>query len=210
MISSEEQKRLEKVVAKTGVLDLSFRGLSEAPAFVWKLSSLRVLRLDHNEIEVIALPKAAVCLPNVQRIDLSSNRIREISANLAEVCGDDFQMLDLSHNQLRELPSGFQVFFSWMGYDRTTKRLAFRGNSELEKLFRFNLDMADEDDDFKAMDLCDLLWSSEEDEDSPPLRPGTMACKSKDKYLAQKEVRKLHEQEINRERQDKRSQREIL
>ena len=110
-ISNLEKKQLEAVVAETGVLDLSYRELSEVPSFVWKLSSLRVLRLDHNVLEGhLRLPKD-INVPLLQRLDLSHNRITRVPKEFANFADPHFEMLDLSFNQLTELPIEFRVFF---------------------------------------------------------------------------------------------------
>jgi hypothetical protein len=86
---------LQQQVAKTGILDLSYRELTSCPEFVWKLcecrlakkmriltfffflASLKTLNLEHNQITEIRVPKDANC-PLLETVDVSHNQIKVI------------------------------------------------------------------------------------------------------------------------------------
>ena len=96
---------LKQEVFDSGILDLSHRGLRAIPKWVWKLSKLRVLKLDHNEIREINIPKKHRVRKEALRvIDVSYNKIEELPPYLMVMVTEEFELLDVSFNQLSDIP----------------------------------------------------------------------------------------------------------
>ena len=81
-------------------LDLSHKGLTEIPEFVFHCRNLQYLNLSHNKLKDI--PVNISDLKRLQVLDLSNNFIRHILSRTFDL--QSLQILNLNHNQLRGLP----------------------------------------------------------------------------------------------------------
>jgi hypothetical protein len=99
-----EKQSLIKQVAATGILDLSFRGLTEIPFFVWRLKRLRRLRLDHNDLEGEFSVPSDCQWPVLEVVDISHNRFSSLSSTICMLHSKKFKMLDVSFNKLCSIP----------------------------------------------------------------------------------------------------------
>lgn len=140
------------------MIDLSNRGLTECPSFVWKLASARVIKLDHNRLTQVVIPSGAIALNDVEEIDLSNNLLEEVPEIFATCRAAEKRLrrLDVSSNRLCALPPAYHVLFYvepdgsnhyhryGFHYNTLTKnRVLFHNNPMLEKKLKEAFDMDD-------------------------------------------------------------------
>lgn len=87
---------------KTGVLQLSSKGIGEFPADLMKLVKvLRTLDLSQNKIAI--LPKSIGDFQMLKQLVLNKNRLRELPAEIGNL--KKLETLNVNENQLSRLPS---------------------------------------------------------------------------------------------------------
>lgn len=111
-LSKEAVKTLSVHCAKSGVVDLDHQGIlsSQSLRFLWSLTSLTRLTLEHNELSELAIPKDA-SLPNLKTVSLRYNQIKVLPEFFSHV-GPEFEMLDVRNNQIEELPAEFRLLMT--------------------------------------------------------------------------------------------------
>jgi internalin A len=92
-------QRFEK--EQSTLLDLSDSKLTELPAYIGKLTSLRVLDLCGNQLT--ELPADIGKLTNLTRLRLRGNQLTELPAGIGKLT--NLRVLDLSDSKLTELPA---------------------------------------------------------------------------------------------------------
>ena len=95
---------------KTGVVDLEHRQLTSASqiAWVWQLQSLRVLKLDHNELPSLGIPSDVV-MPELEEVSARYNKLTAVPEfNPSHT----FRMLDVRNNEIQDLPKTFSVLLT--------------------------------------------------------------------------------------------------
>lgn len=121
----EAETIAEEAVAKRGVtLDLSDRGLSKVPEYVFGRTDIETLDLSGNNLTG-ALQAEVRHLKNLRTLDLSDNKFTGVPAEIGQL--EKLEVLDLSNNMLTGLPYE-------LGNLRNLKMLDLSGNdySELD------------------------------------------------------------------------------
>ena len=86
----------------TGVtLDLSGKGLTKAPSYIFNMTNLVRLDLSHNSLDG-ALQAEVGKLKNLKILDLSNNKFTGVPAEVGRL--ENLETLDLSNNLLTGLP----------------------------------------------------------------------------------------------------------
>lgn len=83
-------------------LDLSGRGLTEIPAYVFSLTALEYLDLSNNKLT--GAPQSQIGqLKNLKNLNLSENQLTGLSAELGQL--NKLETLNVSRNRLTGLPN---------------------------------------------------------------------------------------------------------
>jgi len=102
-------------------LDLSNKGLTEIPSFVFGCRNLKSLKLSGNQIEKIPIELSR--LKYLKKLDLSNNNIKQILSKTFELV--NLEVLNLNNNKIKSLPKH-------IGSLLKLKKLLLAGNSLVE------------------------------------------------------------------------------
>lgn len=100
-------------------LDLSNKGLTAVPKYVFGMTGLTELNLSHNNLTG-AIPGEIRFLKNLKTLDLSYNQMTGVPAEVGQL--SNLVTLNLSHNQLTGLPNE-------LGNLKNLKTLNLSGNN---------------------------------------------------------------------------------
>ncbi|GFH18243.1 predicted protein [Haematococcus lacustris] len=135
--------RLKELPASLGMLTslqrlvLSSNALSSFPGGIAAaLSSLKILNLDHNQLQV--LPAELCQLAKLEKLYASHNSLRELPSMLDQL--PKLQVLVVSHNQLTQLPEGLPGVLEECNVANNAITVIPAGLGRLQQLKIFNLD----------------------------------------------------------------------
>jgi len=98
---TNEDIRGKVIPVTNGVLDLSGKGLTKAPSYIFNRINIEELNLSNNNLEG-ALQAEIRHLQNLKVLNLSSNRFTGVPAEIGQL--KELEVLDLSNNLLTGLP----------------------------------------------------------------------------------------------------------
>jgi Leucine-rich repeat (LRR) protein len=98
---SETVSEKVSVTPSSRTLDLSGKGLTKAPEYIFSRTDLEELDLSHNALTG-ALPAEVRRLSELKVLDLSNNNFTGVPAEIGQL--KNLEILDLSHNALTGLP----------------------------------------------------------------------------------------------------------
>lgn len=87
-------------IKKASKIDLSNKGLTEIPVFIFSCKNLRSLNLSNNRIS--SLPVELSYLKNLRNLDLSNNRITQLQAKIFDL--KKLELLNLNQNLIKRIP----------------------------------------------------------------------------------------------------------
>ncbi|KAJ9533755.1 hypothetical protein QJQ45_026788 [Haematococcus lacustris] len=118
-------------------LVLSSNALSSFPGgIVAALTSLKILNLDHNQLQV--LPAELCQLARLEKLYASHNNLQELPSMLDQL--PKLQVLVVSHNQLTQLPEGLPGVLEECNVANNAITVIPAGLGRLQQLKIFNLD----------------------------------------------------------------------
>lgn len=107
------------VIPRGEMLDLSNRGLTSVPSYVFNQTNLEELNVSHNSLTG-AIQSQIGQLKNLKILNASYNQMTGVPAEVGQL--QNLQVLDLSYNQLTGLPNE-------LGNLKNLKTLNLKGNS---------------------------------------------------------------------------------
>ena len=135
-------RELLEVIAKAAgardkTLILSGQHLTELPAEIGQLSSLKTLELHRNQLT--SLPESISQLTSLEKLDLSGNQLTSLPESISQL--SSLKTLDLSGNQLTLLPEWIGQLTSLQGFDLSGNQLTSlpESISQLTSLERLDL-----------------------------------------------------------------------
>jgi len=100
----EELTKLKNVHDYLREINLSHNKIMVIPGALLQLVNIEILRLDHNEIEIIP-PKLADCLYNLQHLRLNHNKIKIVPWNFNKLY--QLKVITLNNNEISYIPNTF-------------------------------------------------------------------------------------------------------
>jgi Leucine-rich repeat (LRR) protein len=107
------------IISQNKILDLSNRGLTSIPSYVFDQTNLEELNISHNFLTG-AIQSQIGQLKNLKVLNASYNQMTGVPAEVGQL--QNLQVLDLSYNQLTGLPNE-------LGNLKNLKTLNLTGNS---------------------------------------------------------------------------------
>ena len=104
--------------APNGILDISFRGLSELPDWVLQLTHLRELIVNYNQITTI--PSGISNLQKLERLVINNNQLARVPKEIGFLT--QLQNLEMRNNKVHDIKYFYFCFIVNVGRYENSQR----------------------------------------------------------------------------------------